>query len=134
MRNVMWMTMIMIAGLLAVSCEEGINEDNSSAKVTGYVYRSHGDPSGVPGVRVIIESDVESENPYLGPDRWFETDANGYFEAYVFLGTDEETGGYDYVADCLIQYFYQDASVGLPPGGITLSPGSNFTMPPRYLN
>lgn len=134
MRNVLLVALLMLAGMLSVSCEEGTNEDNSSAKVTGYVYRSHNDPTGVPGVKIIIESDAESENPYLGPDRWFETDANGYFEGFIFLGSDEETGTYDYVGDCLIQYFFEDQPVGVATGGITLSPGSVFTMPPRYLN
>jgi len=134
MRNAMWIVIIMLAGLATTACEEGINEDNSAAKVTGYVYRSHNDPTGVQGVKVILESDINSDNAYTGPDRWFETDANGYFEGYVFLGSNEDTGDYNYVGDCLIQYFYQDQPVGIATGGITLAPGSVFTMPPRYLN
>lgn len=134
MRNVFWVIITMITAGLSVSCDEGINEDNSSAKVSGYVYRSHNDPTGVEGVKVILESDIDSENPYQGPDRWFETDENGYFEGHMFLGSNEDNGEYLYVADFLIQYFYDDAPVGVATGGITLSPGSHFTMPPRYLN
>lgn len=134
MRNAIWMSIMFLAAGLSVSCEESINEDDSSARVYGYVYQSHADQTGVPGVRVIIESDIDSENPYLGPDRWFETDENGYFEGYMFLGSNPETGDYQYVADFLIQYFHQDQPVGAPTGGITLSPGSDFSMPPRYLN
>ncbi len=134
MRTLVWLSVLVATAGLTVSCDEDINSSNSSAKVVGYVYRSHADQTGVSGVKVIIESDIESDNPYTGPDRWFETDDRGYFEGFVFLGADEETGTYDYVADCLIQYFYQDQAVGIPAGGITLSPGSVFTMPPRYVN
>jgi len=124
--------MIIAAGL-SVSCEKDIDEDNSSARVYGYVYQARGDQTGVPGVRIIIESDIDSETPYLGPDRWFETDENGFFEGYMFLGSNPETGEYTYVADFQIQYFYDDLPVGAATGGITLSPGSDFSMPPRYL-
>ncbi|MCB9366694.1 MAG: hypothetical protein H6506_00140 [Calditrichaeota bacterium] len=134
MRTAVWVSLLAVIAGLSLSCDEDINGGTSSAKVVGYVYHSHANPSGVAGVKVIIESDVESDNPYLGPDRWFETDENGYFEGYVFLGIDEETGRYDYVSDCLIQYFYQDQAVGAATGGITLAPGSVFTMPPRYVN
>jgi len=134
MRNVFLAVIAMIVAGLSMSCEQGIDEDNSSAKVSGYVYRSHSDPTGVQGVKVIIESDVNSENPYNGPDRWFETNENGYFEGYMFLGSNEDTGEYNYVADFLIQYFYNDTPLGVSTGGITLAPGSSFTMPPRYLN
>lgn len=134
MRNVFLAVIMTIAAGLSVSCEEGINEDNSSAKVTGYVYRSHTDPTGVANVKIIIESDVNSDNPYTGPDRWFETDENGYFEGFMYLGTNPDNGEYYYVADFAIQYYHNDAPVGVPSGGITLSPGSVFTMPPRYLN
>lgn len=134
MRNAIWMVILILAAGLSVSCDQGINEDNSSAKVTGYVYRSASDLTGVRGVKVILESDVDSENPYSGPDRWFETDENGYFEGYMFLGSNPDNGDYYYVADFLIQYFYNDQPVGVATGGITLSPGSTFTMPPRYVN
>lgn len=127
------MSLLIIAAGLVVSCDEGIDDNPSSAKVSGYVYMSHSDPQGVRGVRIILESDVNSENPYLGPDRWFETDENGYFEGYMYLGQNVETDRYYYVADFLIQYFYDDQLV-YTTGGITLSPGSSFTMPPTYLN
>ncbi|MCB1058655.1 MAG: hypothetical protein KDB65_00355 [Calditrichaeota bacterium] len=133
MRNAIWMSLLIIAAGLVVSCDEGIDDNPSSAKVSGYVYMSHSDPQGVRGVRIILESDVNSENPYLGPDRWFETDENGYFEGYMYLGQNVETDRYYYVADFLIQYFYDDQLV-YTTGGITLSPGSSFTMPPTYLN
>lgn len=129
--------MILAAALvlsLVVSCDESIDESSSSAKVVGSVYLSRQDPSGVRGVQIILESDVESDNPYLGPDRWFTTDENGFFEGAMFLGTDPETGERDYVADFLIQYFYDGQLIAGPTGGITLSPGSVFTMPPVYLS
>jgi hypothetical protein len=133
MRNAIWMSLLIIAAGLTVSCDEGIDENPSSARVSGYIYQSHSDPRGVPGVRVILESDINSENPYQGADRWFETDENGYWEGFMYLGQDIETGDYYYVADFLVQYFMDDQLI-YSTGGITLSPGSTFMMPPKYVN
>lgn len=133
MRNVFLTGIILLLGLFTMSCEKDIDDDNSSAKISGYVYLSRDDQTGVQGVRIIIESDNEAETPYLGPDRWFETDENGYYEAFIFLGSDPESGEYLYIGDARIGYFYGDQSYG-GSGGITLSPGSHFLMPPMYLN
>lgn len=134
MKKAVWV--ILVAALLTslvVSCDESIDDSTSSAKIVGDVFQSRQDPSGVSGVQIIVESDMESDNPYLGPDRWFTTDANGHFEASMFLGTDPETGERDYVADFSMQYFYYGAKID-SVAGITLSPGSVFTMPPVYLS
>lgn len=132
MRKITGLSVLMLAAALSMSCEEDINNDNSSALISGYVYASPQDQTGVAGVQIIVESDGNSENPYLGPDRWTETDENGRYEAWVFLGEDEETGAYDYVADCIVQYFHQGARID-SVFGVTLAPGSVFTMPPRYV-
>jgi hypothetical protein len=134
MKKAVWLILAATLTSLVISCDESIDESNSSARVTGYVFQSRQDPSGVSGVQIIMESDIESDNPYLGPDRWFTTDENGYFEAAMFIGTDPETGERDYVADFLIQYFYDGQLIAGPTGGITLSPGSVFSMPPVYLS
>jgi hypothetical protein len=132
MRKITWLAMLMLAATLSMSCEEDINNDNSSALISGYVYASPQDQTGVAGVQIIVEGDINSDNPYQGPDRWTETDNNGHYEAWVFLGADEETGTYDYLADFLVQYFHEGALID-SVFGVTLSPGSVFTMPPRYV-
>lgn len=132
MRKITLLAMLMLAAALSMSCEEDINDDNSSALISGYVYVSPQDQTGVAGVQIIVESDTDSDNPYQGPDRWTETDNNGRYEAWVFLGEDEETGTYDYLADFLVQYFHEGQRID-SVAGVTLSPGSVFTMPPRYL-
>ncbi len=49
MRKITWLAMLMLAATLSMSCEEDINNDNSSALISGYVYRSHNDPNGCSG-------------------------------------------------------------------------------------
>ncbi|MBU0691167.1 hypothetical protein KKC97_08165 [bacterium] len=125
--------LILAALLLGMTgCDEGINDYNSSAKISGYVLESTSNPAGIPGVKVIIESDEDSETPYLGPDRWFETDESGYFEGFIFLGADEDDPAeYTYVADLSVGYFMESGSFSWD-GGITVGPGSHFMLPTVY--
>lgn len=125
--------LILAALLLGITgCDEGINDYNSSAKISGYVLESTSNPVGVQGVKVIIEADEDSETPYLGPDRWFETDASGYFEGFIFLGADEDDPAeYSYVGDLAVGYFAGEGTFSWG-GGITVSPGSHFTLPTVY--
>jgi hypothetical protein len=123
---------IKIAGLLVAmllllsACDEGVDDWNSSARVAGWVYTDASHTRGVEGVQVIIESDPESEVPYEGPDRWTVSDASGHFEGAVFLGNSD--GDYNYVADLSVGYFWHGKSFSWI-GGITVSPGSVFTLP-----
>ena len=110
-------------------CEEGIDDWNSSAKVSGWVYTDNTLSTGVEGVQVIIESDPQSENPYEGPDRWTVSGSNGHFEGAVFLGNHMAEGqGYNYLGDLSVAYFYQGRTFRWS-GGVTVSPGSDFTLP-----
>ena len=113
--------------LFVVSCDEGIDDWSSSAKITGYVYTDRTHTRGVEGVQVILEADIESETPYEGPDRWTTTNASGYFEGNIFLGNEE--GDYKYVADLDVAYFWHGKSFRWG-GGVTVGPGSHFTLPP----
>ncbi|MBI5059412.1 hypothetical protein HZB60_06490 [candidate division KSB1 bacterium] len=110
-------------------CDEGQDDWNGSAKISGYVYTDASHTRGVSGVQVILESDPNSENPYLGPDRWVESNAAGYFERSVFLGRDQENPDhYEYVADMSVGYFWRDKAFRWS-GGVTVSPGTHFTLP-----
>jgi hypothetical protein len=112
--------------LLATACDEGIDDWNSSAKITGDVFTDVTHSHGVEGVKVILEADPDAQNPYEGPDRWVETDANGHFAGSVFLGN--KNGAYNYVADMKVSYFWSNRAFSWS-GGISVGPGSTFTLP-----
>ncbi|MFZ5433663.1 MAG: hypothetical protein ACOZB3_07820 [Calditrichota bacterium] len=120
------MAALSVFALLMASCDEGADDWNSSAKISGYVYTDATHTQGLEGVQVILESDPAADNPYEGPDKWVTTDANGYFECNVFLGNTE--GEYNYLADMSAGYFWQNQTFAWD-GGITVSPGSHFTCP-----
>lgn len=113
--------------LFVTGCEQGIDDWNSSAKITGEIYTDATHTHGVPGVRVIIEADPNASNPYKGPDRWTETDSRGHFDGAVFLGNQD--GQYNYLADLSVAYFYNGKAFSWS-GGISVGPGSVFTLPP----
>lgn len=126
-----WLGALAVALLLiaVLGCDEGINDWNSSAKITGYVYADAAHTVGLPGVQVVVEADRSADNPYTGPDRWFTTDQNGYFEGFIFLGYDREDTTYSYLGDLDVAYFAGQWTFRWG-GGITVSPGSVFTLPP----
>ncbi|MBU0509528.1 hypothetical protein KKH27_11930 [bacterium] len=126
-RTICTMLMFLPLVLFVSACDEGIDDWNSSAKISGYVFADPGHTRGVEGVQVILESDPDADNPYEGPDRWVTTDANGYFEGHVFLGN--QSGEYNYIADLSAGYFWRSKAFSWG-GGITVSPGSHFTLPP----
>jgi hypothetical protein len=122
-----------VAAMIVGGCNDGIDDWNGSARISGHVYSDPQHSQGIAGIRVIVESDPEADNPYEGPDRWTETAASGYFEKSVFLGNHgvSASGNTDYVwvADLSVSYFMRD-KVFSWNGGITVSPGSNFLLPP----
>jgi hypothetical protein len=112
--------------LLAAACDEGIDDWNSSARVSGWVFTDPSQSHGVEGVQIIIEADPDADVPYEGPDRWTVTDASGHFVGAVFLGN--TNGEYTYVADLIVGYFWHGKSFTWS-GGISVAPGSVFTLP-----
>lgn len=122
---------VVMAALLlfaAVGCDEGIDDWSSSAKISGYVYADAAHAVPLRGVQVIIESDIAADNPYNGPDRWFTTNSNGYFEGYIHLGYDHGDSNYVYLGDVDVAYFLHTWYFRWG-GGITVAPGSHFTLP-----
>lgn len=122
---------IMLAGLLTAlllvaACDEGIDDWESSARIGGWVFTDPSHSSGVEGVQVILEADPQSEVPYEGPDRWTVTDAAGHFEGAVFLGYKDSS--YVYTADLSVGYFWHGKAFRWT-GGVTVAPGSMFTLP-----
>ncbi len=114
-----------------LGCDEGIDDWNSSATISGFVYADAAHTQGVSGVQVVLESDPAADVPYEGPDRWTETNGTGYFEGNVFLGNraEEDEEGYIYLGDMSVGYFWNGKSFRWS-GGITVSPGAHFTLPP----
>jgi hypothetical protein len=118
----------LLAGLLlfAAACDDGIDDWNSSAKIVGDVYTDPSHTRGVEGVQVILEADPDAQNPYEGPDRWTVTNADGHFVGAVFLGNNN--GTYNYLADLKVGYFWRGKAFSWT-GGISVGPGSTFTLP-----
>jgi hypothetical protein len=114
--------------IVAMGCDEGINDWSSSAKVSGYVYADAAHTVPLAGVQVIVEGDPEADRPYVGPDRWFVTDQSGYFEGFIFVGYSNDDSSYVYLGDTDVAYFFSNWSFRWG-GGITLAPGANFTLP-----
>jgi hypothetical protein len=118
--------------LTLLGCTEGINDYSDAAKVSGWVYTDATQTQGVPNVAILLESDQESETPYMGPDRWFYTDENGHFEGSLFLGSERDASSgkinYKYMADIAISYYYQDKMFSWS-GGATVQAGGNFICP-----
>ena len=120
-----------IGVVILAGCDEGIDDWNSSAKITGYVYTDPSHTTGLNGVQVILEADPNADVPYEGPDRWTATNDDGYFEGAVFLGRNQlsDSAGYNYIGDMSVAYFYGNKTFRWI-GGITVAPGSNFILPP----
>jgi hypothetical protein len=131
MNTKVWLGALVIALFIIVimGCDEGINDWTSSAKVAGYVYADAAHTMGLPGVQVVVEGDQGADNPYKGPDRVLTTDQNGYFEGFVFLGYNDADTTYRYLGDLDVAYFAGQWTFRWG-GGITVAPGSVFTLPP----
>jgi hypothetical protein len=123
----------MIVILLLVSgCTEGIDEYPDAAVVSGWVFMDETEGQGVPAVAVLLESDLSSDVPYEGPDRWFYTDENGHFEGTLYLGSERDpaTGkiSYRYIGDVAVSYYYRDMTFSWVSGA-TVQAGGNFICP-----
>ena len=131
LRSLFILTLISIS-ILVYGC--GLTEDSSSfAIVEGYVYTDQTFTTGVPGVEVVIESDLQSEKPYTGPDVITYTDSTGYFVAEVFLQQTRTDSMpiYTYIADVSVYYYYRGNSLRV--NGVTLHTGKRYQVPPVHL-
>lgn len=112
----------------------GLTEDSASyAIVEGYVYTDASFSAGVPDVEVIIESDLQSDIPYSGPDVITYTDSTGYFVAEVYLQhtRSDSVAIYTYTADVSVYYYYRGNSLRI--NGVTLHTGKRYQMPSVHL-
>lgn len=112
----------------------GLTEDSSSfAIVEGYVYTDATFTTGAPGVEVIIESDLQSDIPYTGPDVITFTDSTGYFVAEVYLQhtRSDSVAIYTYTADVSVYFYHRGNSFRI--NGVTLHTGKRYQLPPVHL-
>ena len=116
----------------------GCDPDQDSpdyATITGYIYTDSTMAQGVSGVRVIVESDIESEVPYSGPDQFGWTDNNGHFSISFYLGHENVAGNvveHTYIADCAVSYWHQGHFFAWT-GGVTVASGKEYTLPNVHL-
>ena len=92
------------------------------------------------GAQVYLESDENSDVPYLGPDLYTTTDSGGNYTFETRLGVqyDPVGGGfsYRYVADVAITAFYFDSLFGEASGkitGFTVEAGKVNIAPDLYV-
>jgi len=93
------------------------------------------------GAQVYLESDENSDVPYLGPDLYTTTDSDGNYTFETRLGVqyDPAAGGfsYRYIADVAITAFYFDSLFGEASGkitGFTVEAGKVNIAPDLYVS
>ena len=125
---------LLLAGTLTLLACQGLLEDAESyAVIEGYVYTDASMTRGVPGVEVIVESDPNSQNPYLGPDIMTFTDSTGFFSVKVFLtyeATDTSVTYHD-MADVSVYYNHRGKSFRYT--GVSVHVGGVYRLPAVHL-
>jgi hypothetical protein len=84
-----------LVAALAGACDflenpDEVQNSSNNAFVEAQVFVARDNRTPVPGVLMIVESDPDSEQPFVGPDQSFVTDAGGFVRAEVFPGRDLE--------------------------------------------
>ena len=139
MKDIRIFVLTLFALFLGCAQEPG-DEDN--AVVTGriYKYAEYETPSDsvwifyepVESVTVYVESDIDSDIPYEGPDIIGFTDSRGIFSIPVYLGNTADAtkpSGYKpvYYADVRVLVVYNGKGYDFG-GGITLGRGDTFYL------
>src|SRR5688500_20218892 len=87
-------TVAALAVLISAACDwddpDEIQNSSNFAVVRAQFFASRSNRVPVPGVRLMIESDPDSERPYLGPDVAAISGAGGVATAQVFTGAPGE--------------------------------------------
>jgi len=154
---------IVVLGVLtivAASCDlndlDEIQNSSNQAVVRAQFFASRTNQVPVPGVRMVIESDNDSERPYRGPDVIGVSGDDGVATALVFPGFDDETnqnnngtGGNQqltgpenpldlppplFFGDVAVTLIYRGSIVSFISGGLTLGSGRLFDLGPIFLD
>jgi len=125
--------LLVVGSMLFLACQGLLEDTESYAVIEGYVYSDASMTRGVPGVEVIVESDLNSQNPYYGPDIMTYTDSTGFFSVKVFLSyeaTDTSVTYYD-VADVSVYFNYRGKSFRYT--GVSVHVGGVYQLPAVHL-
>jgi len=63
-----------------------VQNSTNFAFVEAQIFESRDNRVPVPGVIMIVESDPDSERPFIGPDHQFVTDQSGFVRGAIFPG------------------------------------------------
>lgn len=130
-----------------------IQNSSNFAVVRAQFFASRGSRAPIPGVRMIVESDVDSDRPYNGPDVVAISGEDGVATAKVFPGLNEETtgtGGGDggatgpsnpldvppplVFADTAVTLVYNGQLVSFIGGGLTIGSGRLYDLGSVFLD
>jgi hypothetical protein len=131
--NILWIPLI-----LAVLMLWGCDPDQDSpdyATVSGWIFTDSTMTQGARDVQIIVESDLESQNPYTGPDQFAWTNDDGHFTVSFYLGHELEMEGgltHNYIADCRVSYWYEGHMYDWV-GGVTVASGKDYILPNVHL-
>lgn len=145
----------LLAGIAGCDWNDPDEIQNSSnfAVVQAQFFASRSTRVPVPGVRMIVESDVDSDRPYNGPDVVAVSGEDGVASARVFPGLDEQEGGggggtdgptgpadpFDvppplFFADAAVTVVYNGQIVSLIAGGLTIGSGRLYDLGTVFLD
>ncbi|MFN2433183.1 MAG: hypothetical protein ABR599_10290 [Gemmatimonadota bacterium] len=91
-----------------------VQNSSNNAFIEAQVFESRSNRAPVQGVIIIVESDPDAPEPFLGPDQSFVSDETGFIRAEVFPGIDveqEPPGGPTSPLDAAPPLFFGDACV-----------------------
>ena len=143
-----------LAVLISAACDwndpDEIQNSSNFAVVRAQFFASRSNRVPVPGVRLIVESDPDSERPYNGPDVVSISGEDGVATAQVFTGYVEQVqqGGQQvtgppnplelpqllYFGDAAVTLIYQGAILGLVGGGLTIGNGRLYDLGTVFLD
>ena len=147
-----------LAVLISAACDwndpDEIQNSSNFAVVRAQFFASRSNRVPVPGVRLIVESDPESDRPYRGPDVVAISGEDGIATAQVFTGLTElqQQGGGGgggqqplgppnplelpappFFGDAAVTLIYQGAILGLIGGGLTIGNGRLYDLGTVFL-
>lgn len=153
--------LVALTGVLA-GCDlndlDEVQNSSNQAIVRAQFFESRSNRVPVPGVRLIVESDPDSERPYLGPDVISVSGEDGVAEARVFPGFREiddqqnnnnnDNGGQQPMgpenpldlpaplifADVAVTLVHRGQIVSFIGGGLTIGSGRMFDLGPIFLD
>lgn len=157
MKSYRW-TVAALAVLISAACDwsdpDEIQNSSNFAVVRAQFFASRTNRVPVPGVRLIVESDPDSERPYRGPDVAAISGEDGVATAQVFTGFTEQQqqggggGGQQplgppnplelpaplFFGDAAVTLIYQGAIIGFIGGGLTIGNGRLYDLGTVFLD